>query len=181
LDENVILTTRENVGTDYSLGAEAMIIVDPIRFWNVNLMGNIYNYMVEGILYDESFSRNSFNWQIRFNNSFKLWSSTQIQFNLNYNSPTVSSQGRWEGNFRSDLSVKQELIKNILSATIQIRDLFGTTKREFTSEGSNFYDYNYYNYNSPTIVLNVRYTFNNYKPKKEGGDGSGGFEGGEDL
>jgi outer membrane receptor protein involved in Fe transport len=182
IEENVTLTTFENVGKDYSLGAEVMLNFDPLNFWNVNLMGNVYNYLVEGVLYNEPFSRESFNWQTRLNNTLKLWSSTQIQFNLNYNSPSVSSQGRWEGFFRSDLSVRQEIIKNILAATLQIRDLFGTAKREFTSEGENFYNYNYYNFSTPTLMLNLRYTFNNYKPKREGRDGeNGGFEGGEDF
>jgi outer membrane receptor protein involved in Fe transport len=182
VDEDVTLTTFENVGKDYSLGAEVMFNFNVLRFWNVNLMGNVYDYRVEGVLYDEPFSRTSFNWQTRFNNTFRLWSSTQIQFNLNYNSPSVSSQGRWEGSLRSDLSVRQELIKNVLAATLQIRDLFGTTKREFTSEGENFYNYNQYDFKSPTLMLNLRYTFNNYKPKRErrGGE-NGDFEGGEDF
>jgi outer membrane receptor protein involved in Fe transport len=182
LDDNVILTTFENVGTDYSLGAEAMINTDPLQFWNVNLMGNIYNYLIEGVIDDEPFSRNSFNWQIRFNNTFKFWSSTQIQFNFMYNSPTVSSQGRREELFRSDLSIRQEIINNILAVTLQVRDLFGTSRREFTSEGENFYNYNYFSYNTPALMLNVRYTFNNYKPKSERqGGNEGGSEGGEDF
>ena len=181
LDDNVILTTFENVGTDYSLGAEGMINVDPLQFWNVNLMGNIYNYLIEGVIDDEPFSRNSFNWQIRFNNTFKLWSSSQIQFNFMYNSPTVSSQGRREELFRSDLSVRQEIIKSILAVTLQVRDLFGTSRREFTSEGVNFYNYNYYNFNTPVLMLNLRYTFNDYKPKRERGGNEGDFEGGENF
>jgi outer membrane receptor protein involved in Fe transport len=182
IDENVTLTTFENVGKDYSLGAELMLNFDPLDFWNINLMGNAYNYLVEGELYGEQFSNESFNWQTRFNNTFKLWSSTQVQFNLNYNSPSVSSQGRWEEFFYSDLSVRQEILKNVLAVTFQVRDLFGTTKREFTSQGENFYNYTHYDFKSPTVVLNLRYTFNNYKPKREGREGQNGdFEGGEDF
>jgi len=63
-----------------------------------------------------------------------------------------------------------------------VQDIFGTTKREFTSEGENFYNYNQYDFKSPTLMLNLRYTFNNYKPKREGRNGdNGGFEGGEDF
>jgi outer membrane receptor protein involved in Fe transport len=182
IDEDVLLTTFENVGKDYSLGAEVMLVFDPLEFWNINLMGNAYNYIVEGELYGASFENESFNWQTRMNNTLKLWSSTQIQFNLNYNSPTVSAQGRWEELFRTDFAIRQELIKNVLAVTLQVRDLLGTTKREFTSEGENFYNYNYYDFNSPTFMLNLRYTFNNYKPKREGREGGNGdFEGGEDF
>ena len=180
-DENVTLTTFENIGTDYSLGAEVMFNFDPLNFWNVNLMGNVYKYLVEGVLYKEPFSRDSFNWQSRFNNNIKIGKSTQIQFNLNYNSPTVSSQGRWEEYFRSDLSVRQEIIENALAATLQVRDVFGTRKREFTSEGGNFSSYNYYQFQSPVLILNLRYTFNNFKPERKRGGNDGGFEGGEDF
>jgi len=180
-DENITLTTFENVGTDYSFGAEAMLNFDPLNFWNVNLMGNVYNYLVEGILYEEPFSQESFNWQSRFNNNFKIGKSTQIQFNLNYNSPTVSSQGRWEGYFRSDLSVRQDIIEDVLAVTLQVRDLFGTRKREYTSEGSNLTSYNYFSIQSPVLMLNLRYTFNNFKPERKRGEGEGGFEGGEDF
>jgi hypothetical protein len=159
-----------------------MLNFNPLGFWNVNLISNVYNYLVEGVLYDNSFSRTSFNWQVRFNNTLKPWSSTQVQFNLNYNSPSVSSQGRWEEFFRADLSVRYEIIKNVLSATLQVQDVFDTSKREFSSAGSNFYTLNNYTFTSPTLVLNLRYTFNDYKPKREGRNGENGdFEGGEDF
>ncbi|HEY6435838.1 MAG TPA: outer membrane beta-barrel family protein, partial [Ignavibacteriaceae bacterium] len=182
LENDVTLTTFSNVGEDYSLGAELMLIFDPLSFWNINFMGNIYNYRIEGSILDEPFSNESFNWQTRMNNTFKLWSSTQIQFNTNYTSPTVTSQGEWAGYFSSDLSIRQELISNVLAVTLQIRDLFGTTKREYTSEGTNLYNYNYFDMHTPALTFNLRYTFNNYKPKREGrGDEGSGIEGGEDF
>ena len=182
VEENVTLTTFSNVGEDYSLGGEVMFIFDPISIWNINFMANVYNYRIEGSILDEPFSNESFNWQTRMNNTFKLWSSTQIQFNLNYNSPTVSSQGRWEEFFSSDLSIRQEIISNILAITLQVRDVFGTASREYTSEGTNLYNYNYFDMHTPALTLNLRYTFNNYKPKREGrGEDSGSFEGGEDF
>ncbi len=182
LENDVTLTTFSNVGEDYSLGAELMLIFDPLSFWNINFMGNAYNYRIEGSILDEPFSNESFNWQTRMNNSFKLWSSTQIQFNSNYTSPTVTSQGEWAGYFSSDLSIRQELISNVLAVTLQIRDLFGTTKREYTSEGTNLYNYNYFDMHTPALMFNLRYTFNNYKPKREGrGEDNGSLEGGEDF
>jgi outer membrane receptor protein involved in Fe transport len=182
LEENVTLTTFGNVGEDYSLGAELMLIFDPLSFWNINFMGNVYNYRIEGTILDKPFSNESINWQTRMNNTFKLWSSTQIQFNSNYTSPTVTSQGEWAGYFSSDLSIRQELISSILAVTLQIRDLFGTTKREYTSQGTNLYNYNYFDMHTPVLTLNLRYTFNNYKPKREGrGEDNGSFEGGEDF
>lgn len=182
LGDDVTLTTFANVGKDYSLGAELMVILDPFIFWNINFMGNFYNYKVEGTLQGEPFSNESLNWQSRMNNTFKLWSSTQIQFNTRYNSPSATAQGEWAGYFSSDLSIRQDIISNILSLTLQVRDVFGTAKREYTSQGTNLYNYNYFDMQTPLLVLNLRYSFNNYKPKSEGrGEDNSGFKGGEDF
>ena len=80
-----------------------------------------------------------------------------------------------------ELMYVQEIIKNILAVTLQARDLFGTAKREFTSEGNNFYTYTYYDFNSPFLVLNLRYTFNNYKSNQDNKPGENGNFGGEEF
>jgi outer membrane cobalamin receptor len=170
-EENVNLNSVANVGKDFSTGTELMVIFNPIEIWTLNLMANLYDYRIEGVLYDGPFSRKSFNWNSRFNNMFKIGPNTQIQFNVNYNSPTVSSQGRWEEFFSADVSIKQDFFKRMLSLTLQTRDIFGTAKHEFTSSGPDFYTYNYFAREVPIVILNVRLNFNNYKPKSDREDG----------
>jgi len=168
--ENVNLDSVANIGKDFSTGAELMLIFDPVEFWNVNLMANLYDYRIEGVLYEEPFSRKSFNWNSRFNNMFKIGPNTQAQVNMNYNSPTVSSQGRWEASYSADVSVKQDFFEKMLSLTLQIRDIFRTGKHEFSSSGPDFYTYNYFEREAPVVILNVRFNFNNYKPNREKGE-----------
>lgn len=164
--ENVTLTTFDNVGKDYSLGSEFMIIYDPADFWDINLMSDVYNYRIKGFLYNESFDRNSFNWNVRMNNEFKISKSTSLQLNGKYNSPTISSQGREEGFFSADASLKQDLFDKQISLILQIRDLFGTVKEESTSLSPDLYSYQYFNRESPIVMLNIRFNFNNYKEKR---------------
>jgi outer membrane receptor protein involved in Fe transport len=165
--DNVTLNSVDNVGTDYALGSEFMVIFDPFKFWNLNLMANVYNYKIKGVLNDENFERESFNWNTRFNSVFRLGQNTQLQLNLNYSSPTVSSQGRSEGSFSTDLSARQDFFDKQLALILQVRDLFKTAKYEFTSSGPDFYNYNYFKRESPVVMLTARFTFNNYKPKRE--------------
>ena len=147
-----------------------------------NMSPETFRTTFEGTLQGEPFSNESLNWQSRLNNTFKLWSSTQIQFNTSYTSPSATAQGEWAGYFSSDLSIRQDIISNILSLTLQVRDVFGTAKREYTSQGTNLYNYNYYDMKTPLLVLNLRYTFNNYKPKQDNKPGeNGNFEGGEEF
>ncbi|HEX7356553.1 MAG TPA: outer membrane beta-barrel family protein [Ignavibacteriaceae bacterium] len=179
--ENVNLNSVSNIGKDFSTGSELMLIFDPIDFWNVNLMANFYNYRIKGVMFNESFERESFNWNTRFNNMFKISPNTQFQFNVNYNSPGVSSQGSWEGFFTTDVSVKQDLFEKLLSLTLQVRDLFGTAKHEFTSSGQDFYSYNYFKRESPMVILNMRINFNNFKPKRNPDDMENMNNGGEEF
>jgi outer membrane receptor protein involved in Fe transport len=185
VEDDVILTTFENVGKDFSLGTELMFIFDPFEFWNVNLMGNLYNYKVEGTLYDQSFSEESFNWNTRFNNVFKISKATQLQLNVMYNSPSVSAQGSTEGFATADIAVKQDFFERLLSLTLQVRNILGTAKREFTSEGFDFYKYHYMERESPIVMLNLRLNFNTSKSDRDrerrGEDSDNGFEGGEDY
>lgn len=176
-DDDVTLNTVDNIGKDYSLGSEMMLLFDMFKFWNVSLMGNIYNYKVEGVLYDEPFSRESFNWQTRFNNMFRISSSTQLQVNARYNSPSISSQGRREGYFSTDLALKQDLYDRLLTLTLQVRDVLGTAKYEFTSEGQDFYNYNYFTRESPMVMLNVRLNINQQRRDRESSEEGNGFEG----
>ena len=165
-EENINLHTVANVGKDFSTGTELMLLLDPFEFWNVNFMANLYDYRIEGVLYDEPFSRKSFSWNARLNNMFKLSPSTQFQFNFHYNSPTVSSQGTWEESYSADLSIKQDLFERLLTLILQVRDVFGTAKHESTSSGPDFYSYNYFEREAPIVMLNLRINLNDYKTER---------------
>jgi hypothetical protein len=183
-EEDVYLHSTENVGTDYASGAEIMFNFDPVDNWNVNLMGNLYNYRIEGVIFDEAFSRESFNWNTRFNNRIKFWKSTQLQLNLSYNSPSVSSQGERKGFFYTNLAIRQDFFNKKLTATLQVRDLFGNANYKRISEGDDFYSYRRYTRQSPEIMLNLRYFINrqqNDRDRGRDGQGGPGAEPGDDF
>ncbi len=161
--ENVTQQTPMNIGKDYALGAESFFNFDPLKGWNANLMGNIYNYTISGRLNGSDFSKTSFNWNLRFNNSLKFGTETLIQLNAMYNSPTVSAQGKREGYIATNVAIKQNLFDNLLTATLQIRDLFSASTNESVSESIDFYNYRYSKRESPVVMLNLRFNINNYE------------------
>ena len=169
--ENVMLRTPENVGKDYSLGVELMFSFKLFSWWDVDLMGDLYNYKVEGTLYNEPFSSTSNNWSSRFNNSFKIKKSTKISINSMYNGASVTAQGETAGYYMVNAAVKQDFLDKKLSAVLQVRDIFSSAKHEFTSSGPDFYNYSEYNRVSPTVMLTVSYRFNNYRPDKKSRNG----------
>lgn len=177
---NIMLSEPENVGKDYALGLEFMFSFQLYKWWEVDLLGDLYNYKVEGVLYGEDFSNKSNNWSSRLNQTFKIKKSTSIQINTMYNGPSVTAQGKEEGSFMVNAAVRQDFMDRKLSLVLQARDLFLTAKRESTTSGPDFYYYSEFKRRNPMISLSVSYRFNNYKQDKRGsglnGDSGGDME-----
>jgi outer membrane receptor protein involved in Fe transport len=168
--EKIMLQSFENVGKDYALGAEFSMRFNLTQMWKLNLMGNLYQYRIEGALNSQDISRESFNWNARLNSTYNFSKSSQIQVTAMYHSPSVSAQGRAEDFFVVNFAVKRAFWDRKLTATLQVRDIFGTGKREFSSEGANFYNYTYHTREAPVIMLNLEFNFNNYKDERDRSD-----------
>jgi hypothetical protein len=186
-DPNGTVMMRQpfNVGRDYSLGIESNLNIKQLKWWELNLMGNIYQYEVEGKVGNLDFSNSTFNWGARFNNTFIPTKNMQLQFNGNFNSPTATAQGRTEGYYSFDAAFRVDMLNRKLAAVIQARDLFATGVRESTTSGSNFYLYSKNSRRAPMISCTLTFRFNNYMPKRQmRNDSEGGEEtngGGEDF
>ena len=172
---NIMLMSIENVGQDYSLGFEFLFSYSPFEWWDLDIMGDLFNYRVEGVLYGDDFSSKSNNWSSRLNSTFKIKDQTQIQINGMYNGPSVRSQGRTEEYYMVNAAVRQNFMDNKLSLVLQARDVFATAKREYISEGPDFKTYSEFTRRAPMLTFSVSYRFNNYRPDKRGRtNGEGG-------
>jgi outer membrane receptor protein involved in Fe transport len=166
-DTNVTLHTVANIGSQYDMGAEVTLNLKLFDWWNINLMNYLYNSELALNSVIDSTNRSKFSWNVRFNNDFKLTKSTKLQFNLMYNSPRVTSQGTDKGSLMSNTALKQELFDKKLSLTLQVRDLFGSTSWESTSETSEFYSYQKFTRESPIVMLSMSYNINNFKQDRK--------------
>lgn len=175
-EPNVFLNSVDNVGKDYSFGTELMFGIDPTRWWHIDLMGNLYDYRQEGVILGKKFDKNSFNWNARFNNTFKLGRWTRVQLNGMYNSPTVTAQGSAEGFMMTSLAVKQDFLKGKLSLTVQMRDLLRTAGHEWESEGPGFYTYRKFRPDWPYISATISIKLNNYRPDRKRSQQNGGMD-----
>ncbi|MCF7803166.1 MAG: TonB-dependent receptor [Candidatus Marinimicrobia bacterium] len=180
-EENVVLHTVDNVGTDFSLGTEFNIRYNILEQWNINLMGDFYRYQVWGDYAGESFDRQSFTWSSRLMNTFKFNDVWQIQWDAMYRSPRVSSQERDKASFRSNLSVRRDFLDKKVTTTLQVRDIFSTSRWASETDGPGFYTESVREMDTPIIMLSVKININNYRQERRGTGGPGGGmdEGGE--
>ncbi len=170
-EDDVILNTYENVGTDQSMGVEAMGNLNIFKWWMMNVSGRLYYYQVEGELYGENFNESSLNYSTRLRNTFML-KDTRIQVGLNYRSSSATAQGTSSGGLMTDLGVRQDFFDGVLSATLQVRDIFGTGFHQYTVTTPSYYTYSEFYRDAPMISLDLSLKINNYKKQQNGN----GFE-----
>ena len=173
--DNVTLRRVENVGTETASGAELMFNLRAFGMWDIYLLGNLYDYRIEGQLSGQDFSEQRFTWNTRFNNTIRLSPTTMLQLNLRYNSPSVSAQGRVEGYAVVDAAVRQEFFGRRFSATLDVSDLLHTAEREAYTYGTDFTSYQYSLGDAPMVTLTLRYNLNPAKNERER-EGQGGRE-----
>ena len=174
-DPKVWLRTYDNIGTDYSLGIETMINIPVAKWWEMNVMGNIFDYRIESN-YDEVADRSSFNWSSRLNNSFALRKNIKLQIDGTYDSPTVTAQGETEANYYMNAAVRMDMFDRKLSAVVQVRDVFSTSQRVSITEGPDFYQYQEQIRKAPMVSFTLSYRLNNFIQKKRDNGNGGGME-----
>nr|WP_234445695.1 outer membrane beta-barrel family protein [Carboxylicivirga marina] len=175
-DENgeIWLRTYDNIGKDYSLGVETMLNMSLTKWWQMNIMGNLYDYRIENY-YSPSESRSSFNWSSRVNNSFTLRKNIKLQIDGNYDSPTVTAQGENKSNYYMNAAIRMDFMDRKLSAVLQARNVLGTSRRISIIDNPNSYSYQEMIPDSPMFSVTLSYRLNNFiqKRSKNGGDSGG--------
>ncbi len=176
-DENTILMTMDNVGKDYSTGSELMFNLNLNPWWNFNLSGSGYHYKIDSELiqtYNESF-----NWNARTRQTFRLAKNVRFQLDGYYVSNSVTAQGESIGFFMLGSALRMNFLENRLSVTFQMRDILYSAKWEFIDIQDDFTSRVLFRRNGQVLQVNLTYKINNFKERKtprEGGDDGGDMD-----
>ncbi len=112
------------------------------------------------------------------NNTFNIAKRIRLQFDGNYNSATVTTQGEDKGYYTFNAAVRSDFLDNSLSLVLQVRDVFSTVERVSVTQDVDFYNYYSRSTRAPIISLTASYRLNNFKQssRDRGSDGGGGEE-----
>ncbi len=160
---DLFMMTQENLNQDHSAGAEVMV---NWKLWNkltVNGSFTPYYYAITGMINDVPVDESSFNWRSNLNTTFQITPTTRFQANMSYRSRSVSAQGYSNGYYYMNLALRQDLFKRKLSATLQLRDVFGTVRNESFSFGENFQQHMVRTREPRVLMLTLSYKINNYR------------------
>ncbi|WP_159522593.1 TonB-dependent receptor domain-containing protein [Sunxiuqinia indica] len=171
-DDGIFYLNTMNLNNDYSLGSELMgnLNIDDWLIFNSSL--SVYRYRIEGEVLGESIDRKSTNYTGRLNTTVKFAPDSRLQLTGFYRGPSVSAQGERSSFFFTNISYRQDLLKRKLTATLSLRDVFGTMKFERTSSGIDFTDTYRRERESQVVTLTLSYKINNFKmDRSSGADG----------
>ncbi len=155
--------TMDNLNKEGSIGAELTFNYRVKKWFGFNLGSNYYNYTLEGSIADSDVAASSNNFDARLNTNFRFTPTTRFQLQGFYQGPSVSAQGHRDAFFMTSAAISQELFDKKMTATLRIRDIFGTGSFRFVNEGSRFYDEFDFRRESQVVVLSVSYRINNFK------------------
>ncbi len=164
--KDVILSTYENVGKNQSLSLGAMSNLNLFSWWRMNISGSLYYSKIEGKLYGEDISKESISYSTRIQSTFIFPTNTRVQLGLMYLPKFTTAQGSSSGLLMTNISLHQNFFKGKLSATLQVRDIFGTGYFQYETYTPTTYSYFEYYRDAPTISLNLSLKINNYKKQR---------------
>lgn len=132
LPGNVLLTTKENLNSGSSAGAEVIADAEIGKWATVNLSGNLFYDRIDATRLGYAAGKDALAWSVSLNANFTPCSNTLLQLNSRYLSPALMPQGRREGSFSTDIGVKYELPRRGLSFTATLSDVFNTLRKVYT-------------------------------------------------
>ena len=174
------MTTYENLNKSKNIGFEAMLNQNLFEWWKLNINFSYFYLDVNGIPTYGIPARNSKSWNIKLNSVFSPTKDIDIQLNISYDSPVVTtggggmywrffqmgSVGQMEGVFTANLAFKIDVLNDRGTINFRLMDIFKSIKYDLTSNGSNFVSKIYRTRESRIAFLGFQYKINEYKRPK---------------
>jgi outer membrane receptor protein involved in Fe transport len=163
---SVTLDSMANVGNDYSTGIDLSATLQLKRFWNLDANTSFYHYLIDNQFKIDN-DEKSWNWQLAVNNNFDIAKNTRMRIETYYVGPMVSTQGRVDGFFYLNFTVRQQLMKRRMTASLVVRDIFSTAEYIYKRAGEGMESLSKIYPNSPLFTVSMSYTFNNFRSQQK--------------
>lgn len=180
-EDGIFEMSTQNLNRDHSLGGELMGNINFTKWLLINASFSIYNYKLQGEVLGKSVDRQSTNYSGRLNATVKFSGDSRMQLTGYYRGPSVSAQGDQKAMIFTNLSYRQDFMKKKLSATLSVRDIFGTGKYEGTAFGDDFKSTFKMQREPRVLMLTLSYKINNYKMDRQAPSDQQGEGGGDEM
>lgn len=134
-----LLSRPLNIASGTTYGLEGTAKLQFTKAWDATISANFFNNQLNiGTLPDGYSSyvsnANGYGWFSKFNTSIKLPANFSLQFNGNYESPKVITQGKQQESYWLDVALRKNMWKNKATLIVNCSDVFKT--RQFINDYS---------------------------------------------
>ena len=177
----VIRRTPINLASNSQTGVEFNVNYTKSKLWrvrgNINFFESNLKGEYNGVVYDSK----NFSWSGRLNNYLKIFSSVDWQTSLSYRAPQKTAVSNRKARISSNTALSKDLMKDKLTLTFKVNDIFETQKWRIESFNENYRSYSESSWRGGrNFELNLIYRFNQKKSDRKRSNnyenyGEGGF------
>ena len=131
----------------------------------------------------QNFDADNFTWFTRLSAKLPLPGSIDFQTNLFYRGPSENAQSKNKGILSTNLAFSKDLIKDKMTLSLNVSDLFNTRKRRSETRTDNVFTYSEFQWRQRQITASLLFRFNQQQAQRQGrnprmnGDDDFEFEG----
>jgi hypothetical protein len=162
-NDSILVRAFTNAGKSTQLGFETNVNLKINPIWSLILGGNIYQYQINGNIFNNSISIQNSSWVYSLNTTQnfslpKLWS---VQLSVNYLSNRATAQGNDSRFLTPHLSIKKSTADKRWSFQLQWLNIDAgmqqSNRQRITTSGKDFYTTTNYIYETDQIQFSISY------------------------
>jgi len=157
-ENNVNITTPENIGNRNKTGLEINGKYTPIKWFTLNGDFNFGYFIRKGSFENQNFDFTGNQWSVELTTKFKLPASFDIELKGDYQSEVKTIQGFQSGYGVLDIGIRKKFGKGKVILGAGVRDVFASRKRENYVSQDNNYGYTY-SRRGRFFTLSLSYSF----------------------
>ena len=143
LSNDTLLSTYENGNFSNTYGAEIIVRVPIVKWWNATTNFNLYQTDINADNLSQGLSNSGFSWFAKVNSDMKLFDLYSLQLTGNYNAGNVIAQGKVLSSGGMDAAIKRDFLHhNSGTLVLSLSDVFNTqrARTDTYSEGVFYQD-----------------------------------------
>lgn len=180
IEEDVVLTSYENIGKSHEFGWEIVNKFKILDWWDLGMDFNISKNYIRGNSTSVSFNNENISYGGKASSTMR-YKGFEAQIIGRYRGPQITSQGERKGFGTLDIALKQDILKKKGSITFSANDITNSRKRSGSTIGENFTSEYEDQRESRVFWLTFSYgfgkmgeMFNKRANKRDNGDDDGG-------
>ena len=176
----VLRRTPINLASNKQIGLELNANFTQSKNWRLNGSLNFYESETLGEYMGITYDSKNLTWSGRLSNNLKLFSSVDWQTSFRYRAPQKTAVSERKASIYSNTAFSKDLLKDKITLTFKVNDIFETGKWRIESFNENYRSYSESNWRGGrTLELNLIYRFNQKKKQnRNSGDYNDYSEGG---